>query len=55
VEDALRVDGERPLVVRPVRVGDGARIGPRACLLAGADVAAGAVVGPRVVVDGAVV
>ena len=54
VEDALRPDGERPLVVRPVMVGDGARIGPRACLLAGADVAAGAVVGPRVVVAGAV-
>jgi acetyltransferase-like isoleucine patch superfamily enzyme len=54
VEDAMRADGSRPLVVRPVRVGDGARIGPRACLLAGSDVAAGAVVDPRVVVAGAV-
>ena len=47
-EDALR--GERSPVVRPVVVGDGARIGPRACLLAGADIASGAVVGPREVV-----
>ncbi|MGH2822972.1 MAG: acyltransferase [Thermoleophilaceae bacterium] len=54
VEDAMRPDGERPLVVRAVLVGDGARIGPRACLLAGSDVAAGAVVGPRVVVQGAI-
>lgn len=54
VEDAMRVDGEQPLVVRPVHVLDGARIGPRACLLAGSRVGAGAVVGPRVVVDGAV-
>jgi len=54
VEDAQRPDGERPLTVRPVRVGDGARIGPRACLLAGAEVAPGAVVGPREVVGGAV-
>jgi acetyltransferase-like isoleucine patch superfamily enzyme len=53
VEDAFRPDGERPLVVRPVRVGDGARVGPRACLLAGSEVSAGAVVGPRVVVQGA--
>jgi acetyltransferase-like isoleucine patch superfamily enzyme len=54
VEDAARPDGERPLVVRPVRVGDRARIGPRACLLAGASVGAGAVVGPRALVDGPV-
>jgi acetyltransferase-like isoleucine patch superfamily enzyme len=54
VEDAMRPDGSRPLVVRPVRVGDGARIGPRACLLAGSCVGAGAVVGPREVVQGAV-
>jgi acetyltransferase-like isoleucine patch superfamily enzyme len=50
VEDALRPDGSRPVVVRPVSVGDGARIGPRACLLAGAEIRAGAVVGPREVV-----
>jgi acetyltransferase-like isoleucine patch superfamily enzyme len=54
VEDAMRVDGSRPLVVRAVRVGEGARIGPRACLLAGARVAVGAVVDPRMVVGGAV-
>jgi acetyltransferase-like isoleucine patch superfamily enzyme len=54
VEDALRPDGSRPLVVRPVHVGDGARVGPRACLLAGSVVGAGAAVGPRVVVQGAV-
>jgi acetyltransferase-like isoleucine patch superfamily enzyme len=54
VEDAMRVDGSRPLVVRPVRVEDGARVGPRACLLAGARVGASAVVGPREVVAGAV-
>jgi acetyltransferase-like isoleucine patch superfamily enzyme len=54
VEDAMRADGSRPLVVRAVRVGDGARVGPRACLLAGANVADGAVVGPREVVAGAV-
>jgi acetyltransferase-like isoleucine patch superfamily enzyme len=53
-EDALRPDGSRPVVVRPVSIGDGARVGPRACLLAGSRVAAGAVVGPREVVDGAV-
>jgi len=47
VEDALRPDGSRPVTVRPVVVGDEARIGPRACLLAGADIPAGAVVGPR--------
>jgi len=47
-EDAL--EGKRPVTVRPVRVGDGARIGPRACVLA--DVAPGAVVGARVVVGG---
>jgi carbonic anhydrase/acetyltransferase-like protein (isoleucine patch superfamily) len=51
VEDALRVD--RPLAVRPVSVGDGARVGPRACLLAGSEVGPGAVVGPREVVVGA--
>jgi carbonic anhydrase/acetyltransferase-like protein (isoleucine patch superfamily) len=34
VEDAL--GAERPVVVRPVVVGDAARVGPRACLLAGA-------------------
>jgi acetyltransferase-like isoleucine patch superfamily enzyme len=54
VEDAMRADGSRPLTVRPVRVGDGARIGPRACLLAGSVVEPGSVVGPRVVVQGAV-
>jgi acetyltransferase-like isoleucine patch superfamily enzyme len=54
VEDAWRADGSRPLVVRPVHVGDGARVGPRACLLAGSRVAEGAVVDPRVVVGGAV-
>jgi acetyltransferase-like isoleucine patch superfamily enzyme len=54
VEDAMRADGSRPLVVRPVMVGDGARVGPRACLLAGSRVGAGAVVGPRVVVQGAI-
>ena len=53
VEDAARADGERPVVVRPVVVEDGARVGPRACLLAGARVGAGAVVGPREVVQGA--
>jgi acetyltransferase-like isoleucine patch superfamily enzyme len=47
-EDALR--GGRSPVVRPVVVGDGARVGPRACLHAGADIPAGAVVGPREVV-----
>jgi acetyltransferase-like isoleucine patch superfamily enzyme len=51
-EDALR--GERSEVVRPVVVEDGARVGPRACLLAGARVGASAVVGPREVVGGAV-
>jgi acetyltransferase-like isoleucine patch superfamily enzyme len=51
-EDALR--GGRTEVVRPVVIGDGARVGPRACLLAGSRVAAGAVVGPREVVQGAV-
>ena len=50
VEDAVRPDGSRPLAVRPVSVEDGARVGPRACLLAGARVGAGAVVGPREVV-----
>jgi carbonic anhydrase/acetyltransferase-like protein (isoleucine patch superfamily) len=50
VEDALR--GKRSPVVRPVVVEDGARVGPRACLLAGACVGAGAVVGPREVVPG---
>ena len=54
VEDALRADGDRPVVVRPVVVGDGARVGPRACLLAGSCVGAGCVVGPREVVVGAV-
>jgi adhesin HecA-like repeat protein len=54
IEDAARAEGERPLVVRPVVVGDGARVGPRACLLAGSQVGAGAVVGPREVVTGAV-
>jgi acetyltransferase-like isoleucine patch superfamily enzyme len=54
VEDATRAEGERPVVVRPVVVGDGARVGPRACLLAGSRVGAGAVVGPREVVVGAV-
>ena len=53
VEDAARADGERPVVVRPVVVEDGARVGPRACLLAGSRVCAGAVVGPREVVEGA--
>jgi acetyltransferase-like isoleucine patch superfamily enzyme len=51
-EDALR--GSRSAVVRPVVVEDGARVGPRACLLAGARVGASAVVGPREVVGGAV-
>ena len=51
-EDALR--GGRTEVVRPVVVEDEARVGPRACLLAGAFVGAGAVVGPREVVGGAV-
>jgi len=51
-EDALR--GSRSEVVRPVVVEDGARVGPRACLLAGARVGASAVVGPREVVGGAV-
>jgi acetyltransferase-like isoleucine patch superfamily enzyme len=54
VEDAARADGERPVVVRPVVVEDGARVGPRACLLAGSRVGAGAVVGPREVVEGVV-
>jgi acetyltransferase-like isoleucine patch superfamily enzyme len=48
-EDALR--GGRSPVVRPVVVEDGARVGPRACLLAGARVGAGVVVGPREVVS----
>jgi acetyltransferase-like isoleucine patch superfamily enzyme len=47
-EDALR--GSRSVAVRPVVVEDGARVGPRACLLAGAHVGAGTVVGPREVV-----
>jgi acetyltransferase-like isoleucine patch superfamily enzyme len=51
-EDALR--GSRTAVVRPVVVEDGARVGPRACLLAGARVGASAVVGPREVVGGVV-
>jgi acetyltransferase-like isoleucine patch superfamily enzyme len=51
-EDALR--GSRSETVRPVVVEDGARVGPRACLLAGARVGASAVVGPREVVGGAV-
>jgi acetyltransferase-like isoleucine patch superfamily enzyme len=51
-EDALR--GGRSEVVRPVVIEDGARVGPRACLLAGALVGASAVVGPREVVGGAV-
>jgi acetyltransferase-like isoleucine patch superfamily enzyme len=46
--DALR--GERTAVVRPVVVEDGARVGPRACLLAGSHVPAGSVVGAREVV-----
>jgi acetyltransferase-like isoleucine patch superfamily enzyme len=50
VEDAMKPG--RPVVVRPVVVGDEARVGPRACLLAGARVGAGAVVGPREVVHG---
>jgi acetyltransferase-like isoleucine patch superfamily enzyme len=54
VEDAARADGARPVVVRPVVVEDAARVGPRACLLAGSHVGAGAVVGPREVVGGAV-
>jgi acetyltransferase-like isoleucine patch superfamily enzyme len=54
VEDALGAEGERPVVVRPVVIEDGARVGPRACLLAGSRVGAGAVVGPREVVGGAV-
>jgi acetyltransferase-like isoleucine patch superfamily enzyme len=54
VEDAARADGERPVVVRPVVVEGGARVGPRACLLAGSRVGAGAVVGAREVVEGAV-
>jgi acetyltransferase-like isoleucine patch superfamily enzyme len=54
VDDAARADGERPVVVRPVVIEDGARVGPRACLLAGSRVGAGAVVGPREVVEGAV-
>jgi acetyltransferase-like isoleucine patch superfamily enzyme len=54
VEDAMRVDGERPVVVRPVVVEDGARVGPRACLLAGSRAGRGAVVGPREVVGGSV-
>ena len=49
-EDALR--GERSPVVRPVVLEDGARVGPRACLLAGARVGSGGVVGPREVVPG---
>ena len=51
-EDALR--GSRSETVRPVVIEDGARVGPRACLLAGARVGASAVVGPREVVGGAV-
>jgi len=51
-EDALR--GSRSVAVRPVVVGDGARVRPRACLLAGSCVGAGCVVGPREVVVGAV-
>jgi acetyltransferase-like isoleucine patch superfamily enzyme len=51
VEDATRADAERPVTVRPVVVEDGARVGPRACLLAGAHVGASAVVGPREVVS----
>ena len=52
VEDAL--GPERPVVVRPVVIEDGARVGPRACLLAGSRVGASAVVGPREVVRGTV-
>jgi acetyltransferase-like isoleucine patch superfamily enzyme len=54
VEDAARPDGRRPLTVRPVLVGDRVRIGPRACLLAGASVGSDTVVGPRAVVNGPV-
>ena len=54
VEDAARPGGERAVTVLPVRVGDRVRVGPRACLLAGASVGEGAIIGPRAVVDGPV-
>ena len=40
---------EQPPIVAPVRVADGARIGPRACLLAGASLGDQAVLGARAV------
>jgi acetyltransferase-like isoleucine patch superfamily enzyme len=51
VGDATRPDGERPTTVQSIEVGDRARIGPRACLMAGAKVEPGASIGPREVVN----
>jgi acetyltransferase-like isoleucine patch superfamily enzyme len=50
-EDVERPIREQPLEVAPVRVHDGAKVGPHACLLAGAEIGEGAIVGPRAVVD----
>jgi acetyltransferase-like isoleucine patch superfamily enzyme len=49
--DVERPIREQPLEIVPVRVLDGAKVGPHASLLAGAEIGAAAVVGPRAVVD----
>jgi acetyltransferase-like isoleucine patch superfamily enzyme len=51
-DDLERPTRCQPAMAVPLRVHDGARIGPRACLLAGAEVGEGSVVGARVVVEG---
>ena len=51
VETPVRL---QPLRTSPIRVGDGARIGARAAILAGAGLGDGAVVGSYAVVRGAV-
>jgi len=53
-EDAERPTRLQPAIAVPVRVHDRARIGHRACLLAGAEVGEGSAVGARVVVEGRV-
>jgi serine acetyltransferase len=49
--DVERPIREQPLEIVPVRILDGAKIGPHASLLAGAEIGEGAIVGPRAVVD----
>jgi acetyltransferase-like isoleucine patch superfamily enzyme len=49
--DVERPIREQPLEIVPVRVRDGAKIGPHASLLAGAEIGERAVLGPRAVVD----